>query len=195
MSRCAHQHVISIVRIDQDFCDVLAVLQPDVGPVLASIGRFIYAIADRNAVAHPRLAAAHPDRLRIRRINAYRADRLHALAIKYGLVRSSAVHRLPHASTGRPYENRNATVLLDGVHRSDTPTHRRRTDVARRQSGYSGGVELVTRLGVGRAGPKHETYNPKEHAQLRQKRKMTASRIHRFVSSLRFKISPTPGDQ
>ena len=36
-------------------------LQAHVGPVLAAVGRLVDAVADRDAVARPRLAGADPD--------------------------------------------------------------------------------------------------------------------------------------
>ena len=161
MTRGADQHVVPIIRIDQDLGDVLAILQPDIGPVFAAIRGLVNSIAHRHAVAHPGFTAAHPYGLRIRWIDGHRTNRLHTLAIEDGLVCRSAVHRLPHAAARRSDENRDAAVLLDRVHRSDAPAHRRRADVARRQSRHGGGVELVTRLGVGPLGRKHETIQPK----------------------------------
>src|SRR5205807_5480235 len=91
----------------------------------------------------------------------------------------------------RSHEDSDAPILIHRVHRRDAPAHRGRANVSRRQPRHRGGIELITILGVGGVGWKHERDNPKEQAELRQKGKMTASRIHRFVSSLWFRISPT----
>ena len=85
MAGGARQHVITVAWIDQNLGDMLGILQPNVGPVLAAVSGFVNAIADRDAVAHPRFAGAHPDDLRIGRINGDRTNRLHAFASKTGL--------------------------------------------------------------------------------------------------------------
>ena len=142
MSRRADQHIVSIARIDQNLRDMLAVFQSDIGPVLAAIGRLVNSIADRDAVAHPGFAAAHPNRLRIRRINRHRADRLHALAVENRFVSRAAIHRLPHAAAGRSHKHGDAPVLLHRVHRGHAAAHRGRADIARRKPRHRRRIKL-----------------------------------------------------
>ena len=70
MAGRADQNVVAIRRIDQNFGDVLGIFQADVGPVLAAVGRFVDAVTDGHAVAHPRFAGADPNCFRIGGINA-----------------------------------------------------------------------------------------------------------------------------
>ena len=44
---------VAVLGIDQDLGDVFGILQADVGPVLAAVGRFVDAVADGDAVARP----------------------------------------------------------------------------------------------------------------------------------------------
>src|SRR5687768_17913761 len=52
-------------RMDGDSRDALGFSQTHVLPRLAAIGRLVNSIAERNAVAHVRLASTDPDHLRI----------------------------------------------------------------------------------------------------------------------------------
>src|ERR1019366_8569813 len=56
---------VGILRVHQDAGDVLGIFQADIGPVLATVRRFVNAVAHGDAVARPRLAAAHPHDLRV----------------------------------------------------------------------------------------------------------------------------------
>src|SRR5262249_17370841 len=85
------------------FHDVLGVLQPNIGPVLATVGGFVDAVADRHAVAHPAFTAAGPDDLRIGWIDGQRADRLHARLIEHRTEAAAAIHRLPPSPTFRDF--------------------------------------------------------------------------------------------
>src|SRR5688572_27107905 len=73
----ADVHGVRVGRVDGDLRDALRLLETDVGPVVAAIGRFVDAVTDGDAVARPRLAGPGPDRFRILRIDGDRADRLH----------------------------------------------------------------------------------------------------------------------
>ena len=159
MSHRADQNVIAVLGIDQNLCDVLAVFQADVGPVLAAVGGLVDAVADRDAVARPGLAGANPDCFRIRGIDGDRADRLRALAVEDGLVGRAAVHRLPHAAAGRADKHGDAPILIDGVDRGDAAAHHGRADVARRQSGNRSGIELVVALRDGNERAAEQRYN------------------------------------
>ena len=72
-----------------------------VRPVLAAVGGLVDAIADRDAVAHPRLAGADPDDLRILRVDRDGADGLYWLLVENGFVRSAAIGRFPDTAARR----------------------------------------------------------------------------------------------
>ena len=137
---------VAVLRIDQDPGDVLGILQADIGPVLAAVGRFVDAVADRDAVAHPGLAGAHPHDLRIGGIDGDGADRLHVRLVEHRLEGGAAVDRLPHAAAGRGREDREPSLVVDRIHRGDASAHPGRADIAGRQAGDGGGIELDGRL-------------------------------------------------
>ena len=58
----ADQDAIAVFGIDQDFRDVLGVVQPHVGPVLAAVGGLVDPISNRNTVPHPRFSRYRPTR-------------------------------------------------------------------------------------------------------------------------------------
>ena len=91
---------------------MLGVFQADIGPVLAAVGGFVNAVADRNAIAHPGFAGANPDDFRVRRIDGDRADRLHRLAVENRLEGRAAIHRLPYAAAGRADKDRHPSILF-----------------------------------------------------------------------------------
>src|SRR5687768_2391511 len=65
VAQCADVHDVGILRMDGDSRDALGFSQTHVLPRLAAIGRLVNSIAERNAVAHVRLASTDPDHLRI----------------------------------------------------------------------------------------------------------------------------------
>src|SRR5256885_682559 len=75
-------NAVTVLGIDQDLCNVLSVLQTNVGPVLSAVGGLVDPISNRNAVPHPRLASTDPNNFGVCRVNSDRPDRLHGLAVE-----------------------------------------------------------------------------------------------------------------
>ncbi len=142
MAGGAREDRIAVLRIDEDFCDVLGIVQPDRGPVLAAVSGFVNAISDRDAVSHPRLARSHPNNLGIGMINRDGANRLHRLAVKYRLEGGPPVDRLPDTSAGGADEYTQAAIFSHSVHGGDAAADGGGADVAGRQAGNCGSIEL-----------------------------------------------------
>ena len=155
VSGCADQYSVAVFWVDRDFCDVLSVFQSNVGPVLAAVSRFVNSVANRDAIARPRLSRAHPNSFRVRWINRHRSDRLHTFAVEHRLIGGAAINRLPNSAAGRSDEDGNASVLFHGVQRRDTAAHGGRADVAGRQSRHGRGVEFVACLSQDRRCDAH----------------------------------------
>ena len=124
-----------------DARDALGLAQPHVGPGLSSVGGAIDAVADRDRVAGPGFARAHPDGARIARVDGDGADRLHLLLVEEGLESRSAVVRFPHAAARRADIDGGLAVLHAGGDRRDAAAHRRGADVPRSQSGEHSRIE------------------------------------------------------
>src|SRR5205085_1469993 len=139
--RSGHRRInrVAARRTHDDFRDPFRVRQPGEIPGLATVDRFINAVADRHAVARPAFAGADPDVLRIFRIERDGADRLHRLLVEDRLVTGPAVFRFPDAAAGRADEDREFAVgLADRVDRRDAAAHRGRADIARAETGDRG---------------------------------------------------------
>ena len=135
-ARHARVDDVSVLRTHDDARDALAVRQPDVGPVVAAVGRFVDAVAHRDAVARPTLARADPHRVVMRRVERDRADRLHRLLVEDGVERRSAVARFPHAARSGADEQRDLAVLLAPARdRGNAARHLSGTDVADPETG------------------------------------------------------------
>src|SRR4029078_1874871 len=93
LARHADVDGVGAARVDEDLGDALRVRQAHVGPTVAAVGRLVDAVADRDAVARPRLAAAHPHGLRVLGVDGDGADRLHAGLVEHRLVGGAAVER------------------------------------------------------------------------------------------------------
>src|SRR6266550_1303136 len=53
----ADVHSVTVLGIDQNFRNVLRILQANIGPVLPAVGGLVNSISNRNAVPNPRLAS------------------------------------------------------------------------------------------------------------------------------------------
>ena len=63
VAQCRHENALGIARIDEDAADLARVLQADLAPVLAAVGRFVHPVAMRDVGAHIGLAGADIDRV------------------------------------------------------------------------------------------------------------------------------------
>src|SRR2546423_11655975 len=81
-SRRANINRVIRVWIDQNLRDALRILESHVGPILAAIGRFIDAVADRGAVTGPRFTGADPDNFRVFWIDRDFANLLYQLLVE-----------------------------------------------------------------------------------------------------------------
>src|SRR5262249_42343947 len=104
LARHAGVDDVAVLRMDENPHDALGLLEAHVGPGLAAVGGLVDAVADRDRVPGPRLAGADPHRLRVRRVDGDRADRLHRLLVEDRLESGAAVERLPDAARGRADE-------------------------------------------------------------------------------------------
>ena len=141
---------VAVPGVHEDPRDALGVLEPDVLPVLAAVGRLVDPVADRSAVPRPRLAGADPDVLRVAGIDGHRADRLRPFLVEDGLERRAAVDGFPHAAARRADVHRQAAALVDGRQGGDAAAHRRGADVAGGESRDGAGVVADGRLRGGR---------------------------------------------
>ena len=136
--RARHRRInrVAVFWTNDDLCDAFRVGQTGMRPGFAAIGRFVDAVADRDAVARPRFTRADPDVLRILRVERDRADRLHRLFVEDRSIMRAAVFGFPNAAAGRADKDRDLARWLavagDG---GDASAHRGRADVARAQAG------------------------------------------------------------
>src|SRR2546421_6637027 len=140
MTGGTHQNAVAVFGVDQDFGDALRVFQPDVGPVLTAIHRFINAITDGDAIARPRLAGADPYDLRVGGIDCHRTDRLHALVIEHGAEGAAAIDGLPYSAGGGSRIDGEPPIFNDSGDGGYAPAHGGRADGACRKAGDRGGV-------------------------------------------------------
>src|SRR5205085_137821 len=126
-------------------------------PGLPAIGRFVDAVADRDAVARPAFASADPDVLRIFWIEREGADGLDRLFVEDRLVTRAAILGFPNAAAGRADEDGQlAGRFPRGRDGRDAPAHGRRTDIARAEPGDGGGIKRSLLGGPGRAGDRQK---------------------------------------
>ena len=142
MTGCADINTVTVLGIDQDFCDVLSILQANVRPVLSAVSGLVNSISNRNAVPHPRLASADPNDFGICGINGDRSDGLHRLAVENRFEHGAAIHRLPNATAGRAYKHGEPSLLVRRVYSRNSSAHSGGADITGGQSGDGGSVKL-----------------------------------------------------
>src|SRR5207248_9515053 len=125
---------VGILRVYDHAGDAFGLGHAHVLPGLAAVGGLVDAVADRDGVARPGFAGAHPDGARIARVDGDGSDRLHGLLVEDGFEGRPTVVRLPHAAARRADVDGGLPVLGAGGHRRDAAAHRRRADVARSQA-------------------------------------------------------------
>ena len=92
---------IGIVRIDRDLPDVLRVLETDVRPRAAGIGRLVHAVSIADRITQRALATADVHGVGRRWCHRDGADGRDGLRIEDRLPGPAAVDRLPHAAIHR----------------------------------------------------------------------------------------------
>ena len=115
------EDAVGVARVDGERRDLLPLLEAEVLPGLAAVGRLVDAVADREIGALQPLARADVERLRRRGSDRDGADRLRRLAVEDRLPGSAVVVRAPDAAvadadiedagvTRRPGEGAGATA-------------------------------------------------------------------------------------
>src|SRR6266852_8848295 len=90
--------MVGVARIDPNARNVLRVLQSDVLPRLAAIGRLVNSIAIRYVAAQAGLACSHVNPVRIRFRHGNRAARRDHALVANRLPAHAAIGGAPHAS-------------------------------------------------------------------------------------------------
>jgi hypothetical protein len=159
-----------------DALDLLRIVQAEVDPGPAGVGRPVDAVAERCAVARVPLAAAEPEDVVIRRRDLERADRVDGLIREQRLEGGAAVGRLEDAAVGagRIEDLRVARETGDGgdpaarVGRPDrAPAQAGEGRLARRGSGAerrSGGRHGTRRLRRDRNGHRGKRRGQRDEA-------------------------------
>jgi hypothetical protein len=125
---------VRIGRVEHDFVDVLRLLEPQVGPGLASVERAVEAVADRDAVARVALARADPYDIRVGLVDGDSADRRDRLVIEDWRPGEAAVDGLPDAAGGRAGIH-HVGIGLDDLDGGHAAAHRGRADRPRVEAG------------------------------------------------------------
>ena len=95
---------VRVLRVDHDLPDVLGGLEAHVLPALAAVLALVDAVAVADAALRVVLAGAHPDDVRVRRVDRDAADRVGPLAVEDGRPGRPAVLGLPDAARGHGQE-------------------------------------------------------------------------------------------
>ncbi len=147
LARNAGVYHVAVFRVDGDFRDALRLMQTHVRPGRAGVGRLVNPVADRDRIARPCLAAAHPDRIRMRGIDRDGADRLDRVLVEDRLERRASVERLPDAAARRAHEGHRLPTLVSRGDRGDPAAHDGRADIASREARDHPGIENRRRRG------------------------------------------------
>ena len=126
---------VAVFRIHENPGNALRIRQSHVVPTVATIGRFVDAVANRGAIARPGFAGAHPDGLWRLRIDRNRANGLHRFLVEYRLESGAAVDGFPDAAAGGSHVNGQPPALCDRGDGRDAAAHRGGTNVSRAQTG------------------------------------------------------------
>src|SRR6185437_16831280 len=92
-------HDVRVVWIDDDPADDSGLLQPDVAPGSAAVGRFVHSVAGQERIPESRIAGTDVNDLRVRGRNCNRADVV-VLEILVGdvLPAAAVIPALPHSA-------------------------------------------------------------------------------------------------
>ncbi len=141
---------VRVRGVDHDAGDRARALQPDVLPGLAAVLGEVDAVAPGRAVAIVALAAADPDRLRIRRRHGDGADRSDRFFLEDPGEGPAVVGRLRDAAAREPHVEDVGVRGIEGD-LGDAPAHHRRPDRAGLQ-GLQAGLVEARGGGRGRCG-------------------------------------------
>ena len=141
---------VRIARVDQDPADVLGLREPHVRPGLAAVRAPVDAVAEADVAPADVLARAHPDGLRVRRVERDAADRVRRLGVEHRRPGRAGVLRLPDAARA---DRDVPGVPLQGVDDdvADPSRHDGWADVAEGEPREELGVEARLRADAGAA--------------------------------------------
>src|SRR5512146_944955 len=91
-------HELRIPGVDHDARDPLALIEPDVRPMLTGVDRLVHTVADRRIVSRILFARTHVDDVRVARCDRDRPDGTHRLLVEYRLEGDAAVDGLDDAA-------------------------------------------------------------------------------------------------
>ena len=120
---------VGVQRIDDDARDVMRVCEAQIAPRLAAIERLVHAVAEADAVARVGLARAHPDDVRIMRIDRDVADGDGGLVIENRSPGGAAVGGLEQAARGGGDVDQRR-IAGNAFESRDAAAHGSRTDVS-----------------------------------------------------------------
>ena len=141
---------VGVARVDDDALDALAVIEADMGPGGAAVGRAVHAVAVRDRVAGIALAGTEPDDVVVRGGKCQGTDRIRVLVLPLGLESHTAVAGLPDAPVGAPNPE-GAWVTRHADDGGYASAHVHGTDVTPLDVAQ-GGRYGVGVLGLGRCG-------------------------------------------
>ncbi len=113
---------VGVLRMHADALDALRVVEADVGPGLAAVGRAPDAQSVRNGVTRVALAGAEIEDVVVRRGHVDGAHRIGLLVLPLSLEGVAAVGRLPQTAVSSA-EPEDLVVAGDAEDRSDPATH------------------------------------------------------------------------
>ena len=159
-----HEDDVGILRMDDDLPDLPRVVEAEVRPGPARVGRLVHSVAVRDLRPHVGFARAHVDDVRVRRGDRDGSDRGDGLRVEYRQPGAPRVRRLPHAAADGAEVER---VRLTGhaAHPVDAPAPER-PDQPPAQPGIQAGVvprllrdQTRQRAGRERGGKSHNQQN------------------------------------
>ena len=127
------EHDVRIARIDDDAADVLGGLEAQIPPRAAGVVAAIDAVAVADAALVVGLAAAHPDRGRVLRIDDDRSHRVGPFVLEDRRPGDAGVGRLPHAARCDADIPRLLVAGMNGDV-ADAARHHRRTNRAQAEA-------------------------------------------------------------
>src|SRR5260370_18262488 len=124
-----HVNYIGILRIDDNACYGLRILQAHLREGLAAVGRFIDAVTKAGTLAVVGLAGAHPDDFGVRRSNRDISNRSSRISINNRLESCAVIRSFPD-SAGSEAHVINISIALDHGDVVDASAHACRSDAA-----------------------------------------------------------------